>query len=77
MQDLGAKRATQPGRGDFPSQLGYAQEQRCCFAAHAQAAACGRTLPSAHLLDLHVEECHSALWAERRARGAPVVSALR
>lgn len=75
MADFGAQRAVQLGLGDSLVPPGHAQEQRCWHAAHAQAAVCGRTLPSAHLLDLHVEECHSALWAERGARGVKGVSA--
>lgn len=33
---------------------------------------CGKTFPSAHFLNLHVEECHSALAAERQKRGEPI-----
>jgi hypothetical protein len=35
--------------------------------------ACGKNLPSSHLLDIHFEECHDPFIVARRERGEPTV----
>lgn len=41
--------------------------------AEESAPRCGMTFPSAHLLALHADECHSMLTAQRKERGEKTV----